>query len=389
MFSLKINLLFATILFALLGIFSFVSAQELIPDQQETVRAQVLEIESEQTETLPGTDALGTTQSLRVKILEGTEEGKILIVEDDYITLEEDEVFYLTHTWNTVDGQNYYTVSEPYRLNSLYFFITLLIFLVIIFGGIQGLRGLIALSGSFLVIFYILIPGILHGYSPVGISIGVASLIVILGSYITHGFNKTTSSAVLGMITTIFITGALAYIAVHVTRLTGFGSEEANYLNLNTRGAIDLVGLLLGGILIGLLGVLYDAAIGQAVTVEELHRAGPHLPRKIIYKRALRVGREHIGALVNTLALAYVGASLPLILLFAHSSQEGVSIALNREIFSAEIIRIIIGSIGLVLAVPITTLISTRILVRKTEATSPEKIKEELSNIEKTSSHSH
>lgn len=389
MLPVKIKLVVATIFLTVFGVFSAASAQELIPDQQETVRAQVLEIESERVENLPGTDAIGTTQSLRVKILEGTEEGKILTVEGDYITLEKDEVFYLMHTWNTIDGQNYYTVSEPYRLNSLYFFIALLIFLVMLFGGIQGLRGLVALSGSFLVIFYVLIPGILHGYSPVGISIGVASLIVILGSYITHGFNKTTSSAVLGMVTTIFITGALAYIAVHMTRLTGFGSDEANYLNLNTRGAIDLVGLLLGGILIGLLGVLYDAAIGQAVTVEELHRAGPHLPRKVIYKRALRVGREHIGALVNTLALAYVGASLPLILLFAHSSQEGISVALNREIFSAEIIRIIIGSIGLVLAVPITTLLSVRILVKKTEGTPPEVIQKELSDLEKLPIHSH
>lgn len=360
----KLTTSLSGLFFALLAFLpGFVSAQELVPDQQETVRAEVVRILEEQRETLPGVDVESTTQTLEVTILEGSEKGKTISLKSDYIHLDEGEQFYLTHTWNTVDGSNYYHVSEPYRLNPILFFSILLVLLVVIFGGTQGMRGLLSLSGSFLIIFYVLVPGILAGYSPVLMSMGVASLIVILGSYITHGFTRTTSSAVVGMIATIFVTGILAYVAVHGSRFTGLSGEEANYLNLNTRGGIDLVGLLLGGILIGLLGVLYDAAIGQAVTVEELHRAGPHLSRMTIYKRALRIGREHIGALVNTLAIAYVGASLPLILLFSHASQEGLSVVLNREIFSSEIIRIVIGSIGVVLAVPITTFIATRILV--------------------------
>jgi uncharacterized membrane protein len=257
-----------------------------------------------------------------------------------------------------------YAVSDPYRLPAVYGFIALFVLCVLIFGGWQGLRGLIALVASFLFIFYLLFPGILHGYSPILVSVGVASLIIVLGSYITHGFNKTTTSAVVGMIITILFTGGLAYYAVAVTRLSGFASEESVYLNFGTNGSIDFVGLLLGSILIGLLGVLYDAAISQAIAIEELHRIGPHLSRSFIFKRALRIGREHIGALVNTLAIAYVGASLPLLLLFYASTDSSFSLNLNRELFATEVIRTMIDSIGLVLAVPITSLITVFMLMK-------------------------
>ena len=147
----------------------------------------------------------------------------------------------------------------------------------------------------------------------------------------------------------------------------------------------------LGGVIIGLLGVLYDAAIGQAVSVEELTRIAPHVPRKTIYQRALRIGREHIGALVNTLAIAYVGASLPLLLLFYQTSSASIAQIANTEIFSTEIVRIMIGSIGLVLAVPITTLVSVLILVKKpTHVADSHTVSEESEALEHaTHSHTH
>ncbi len=157
----------------------------------------------------------------------------------------------------------------------------------------------------------------------------------------------------------------MAYFAVHNSQLTGISGDESIYLNFNTTGGIDLVGLLMGGIMIGLLGVLYDVSIGQSIAVEELHNIASHLSRWKIYKRAIRIGREHIGALVNTLAIAYVGASLPLLLLFYSGADASFSTIINREVFATEIIRILIGSIGLVLAVPITTLLSVIMLMPK------------------------
>jgi uncharacterized membrane protein len=299
------------------------------------------------------------------------------------LSLTKGEVFYLTHTTNGLDGRDMYAVSEPYRLGAVLFFVILFIILVLIFGGLQGIRGLVSLGGSLILILYVLLPGILNGYSPILMSLGVSALIIIVGSYITHGFNKTTTSAVIGMIVTVLFTGVLAYVAVHTTRLSGFSNEEAVYLNFDTRGSIDFVGLLLGGILIGLLGVLYDVSIGQAISVEELHHIAPHLPRKTIFKRAIRIGREHIGALVNTLAIAYVGVSLPLLLLYLKSSDLSIGLAINREIFATEIIRTMIGSTGLVLAVPITTFIAVWMLMKMNNVeVPPEKLEKEQEALE-------
>ncbi len=336
-------------------------AQEFVQDEVVTAKARVLSIEKQEDRNIPGTHVQTTFQAITVEIIDGEERGKTVSIENDYLNLQIGDVFYLQHVTNAVDGTDQYLVSDPYRMPVLYVFIGLFVLCALIFGGKQGARGLIALIGSFLFIGYFLLPGIIQGYSPVLVSIGVASLIIILGSYVTHGFNRVTTTAVIGMIITIIITGVLAYISIHTGRLSGFADDEAVSLNLYTGGSIDFAGLLLGGMLIGLLGVLYDAAIGQSVAVDELRHVGPHLSRGVIFKRALRIGREHIGALVNTLAIAYVGASLPLLLLF-YNSTASFGILINQEIFATEIIRIMIGSIGLILAVPITTAIAVTML---------------------------
>jgi uncharacterized membrane protein len=321
------------------------------------IKAQVTEVLSSEVKVIPGTGTQTNYQTIEAKLLEGADAGKIITADNDYLMMQTGDVFYFMHTVSPADGIDTYAVSEPYRLPVLECFAALFIACLFLFGGKQGMRGLLSLIASILFIWFLLLPGILNGYSPILVSVGVSSLIIVLGSYITHGFNKTTTVAVIGMLVTILITGALAYVAIHSAKLSGFSNEEATYLNFNTHGSIDFVGLLLGSMLIGLLGVLYDAAISQAVAVEELFSVGAHLSRTEIYRRALRIGREHIGALVNTLAIAYVGVSLPLILLFMTSSQS-LLLTINQEVFATELIRMMIGSIGLILAVPITTAIA-------------------------------
>lgn len=333
----------------------------LVPDVEVFEKARVLEVTNRGTSTIPGTDTPSQTQTLKIEVLSGTDSGKTVTFKNDYIQLSVDDIFYVRHQTNHLDNSDYWSVSDPYRLNTIFLLTAVFVALIFIFGGIQGVRGLASLIGSFILIFYLLIPGIYGGYNAVLVSIGVASLIIVVGSYITHGFNRTTTSAVLGMIITVIITGLGAYYVVHTAHLSGYSSEESMFLHLNTRGTIDMVGLLFGGIMIGLLGVLYDIAIGQAIAIEELFRAGKHLTRTHVYKRGIRIGREHIGALVNTLAIAYVGASLPLLLLIQNSTT-GILFIINSEIFSTEIVRILIGSIGLILAVPITTFIASYML---------------------------
>lgn len=358
---------FVGILFivTLLPLISYAQTATLVMDTDVFEKAKVLEVSLEGTTTIPWAETINLTQTLKVEVLSGKDQGKIISFENDYIQLSVGDIFFARHQSNHLDGSDYWSVSDPYRLNILLGLALVFVTLLFLFGGIQGVRGLASLVGSLFLIFYLLIPGIYGGYNAVLVSVGVASLIIIVGSYITHGFNRTTTSAVLGMISTVIITGLAAYYVVHAAHLSGYGSEESTFLKLNTRGTIDMVGLLFGGIMIGLLGVLYDIAIGQAISIEELLRAGKHLSRKEVYKRGIRIGREHIGALVNTLAIAYVGASLPLILLM-QSSTTGILFIINSELFSTEIVRILIGSIGLILAVPITTLLSSYMLYGKT-----------------------
>jgi len=340
---------------------------ESVPDTITIEKASVLEVTNQHSTVITGTDTPSEVQTLKAEVLDGPDKGQIETFDNDFTQLNVGDTFYIRHE-HTNDGIDYWTVSDAYRLNVLIGLGIVLLLLLFFFGGIQGIRGLVSLLGSLVLIFYVLLPGILSGYPPIFVSIGVSSLIIVAGSYITHGFNKTTSAAVIGMILTVILTGLGAYFVVHIGHFSGYTSEENVYLNFDTHGSISMLGLLFGGIMIGLLGVLYDIAIGQAIAVEELFRAGKHMTRIEIYKRAIRIGREHIGALVNTLAIAYVGVALPLLLLFKEtysSSTASVGSIVNGELFATEIVRILIGSIGLVLAVPITTLIASYLLSEK------------------------
>lgn len=349
------------LIFILLPTLSYAQV-DAVQDTQTYQKARVVEVADQKTEIIPGTDTPTQTQTLTAEILDGAYAGTTVTFNNDFPTqLKKGDTFYARHQSNAFDGTDQWSVADPYRLNVLAILALAFVAILFLFGGIQGVRGLASLVGSILLIFYVLIPGIYGGYSPILVSIGVSSLIIIVGSYITHGFNRATSAAVLGMIATVLLTGAAAYWVVNTAHLSGYTSDEHVYLNFDTHGTINMVGLLFGGIMVGLLGVLYDIAIGQAVAVDELFSAGAHLGHKEIYRKGIRIGREHIGALVNTLAIAYVGAALPLLLLI-QSSTAGILFTLNSEIFATEIVRILIGSIGLILGVPITTLIATYML---------------------------
>lgn len=339
----------------------FAHGQEVVQDEVDFVLAKVLEVVSEEIKEIPGLNTTAQYQVLRIEITEGMRAGNVVELENNYVSLNEGDRLYVRHTVEGLDGRETFAVAEAYRLPVLYALAGLFLLVLFVFGGWQGFRGLIALIASLFFISYLLLPGILAGYPPLVVSMVAASCIIVLGSYVTHGLNRTTSAAVIGMLATVVVTGLLAYGAVYFGKLSGFSGDEVTYLNFSTGGSVDLVGLLLGGIIIGLLGVLYDAAIGQAVAVEELLRAGDH-SRAHVYRRALRIGREHIGALVNTLAIAYVGAALPLILLLKLSSSVPLATTINQELFAQEIIRTLAGSIGLILAVPITTAVAVYLL---------------------------
>ncbi len=244
-----------------------------------------------------------------------------------------------------------------------------LIVLLIVFAGVavlvgrsRGLRALIALAISLGVLGGFMLPAIVGGRPPLLVALVGSSAVMFLALYLSHGVNVRTTSAVVGTIASLAITGALASMAVSAARFTGLGGEETGYLRATSK-AIDLRGLLLAGIIIGALGVLDDVTITQSSAVWELHQANPRLGFLGLYNAALRIGRDHIASAVNTLVLAYAGASLPLLLLF---SQVGTPFGelFNGEPVATEIVRMLAGSIGLMASVPITTALTALVVVQ-------------------------
>lgn len=281
-------------------------------------------------------------------------------VENDFITLKKGDRFYLNHNKH-IDGKEIYTFVNVDRKGVLLFLVLVFIATVVIFGHWQGVRSLIALAMSFVAILFILIPGILNGWNPLFASFLVAGGILFAAIFFTHGFNRESGIAYSGTMIAVVLSGLFAIFAVHITKLSGFAAEESVYLNFNTGGTLNFTALLLGAFIIGFLGVLDDIAITQAAVVTELYDTNPEISHIEVYKRAMRIGREHVGALVNTLVLVYTGASLPLILYFK-LSPTGFGTTINLEIFATEIVRIIVGSIGLILTVPIVTLLAIKFL---------------------------
>ncbi len=350
--KMSIFLTLTTLLFLLfLPIVS--QAQEIHHDYQGTYRGKVIEVTSEELKKIPGTNTEHLYQTIEVKILDGPEAGEIISIENDYLELDKGDTFYFNHNIY-IDGTEVYAIVNIDRRGSLILFGLLFVAAIIAFGGWQGVRSLLALGGSFVAIFYVLLPGLLHGWNPLFLSLLVASGILAAAIFFTHGLNRESAVAYGGTMIAVFLTGILAIIAVHLSDLSGFVSDESVYLNMNTDGALNFTGLLLGAIIIGVLGVLDDIAVTQAAVVSELYDSNESMGRREVYTRALRVGREHVGALVNTLVLAYAGVSLPLLLYFYMSPLSFWSLV-NSEIFATEIIRTIVGSIGLIMTVPIVT----------------------------------
>lgn len=226
------------------------------------------------------------------------------------------------------------------------------------------LRGLAALSGlvlSVVILLAFILPAIITGRDAVLVALVGGGAIALTTLYLAHGFNRLTHVAVLGAFSALLLTTSLSWLVVALARFSGLVAEEAFFLLAIPD--LDLSGLLLAGIVLGTLGALDDVTVTQASSVWEVHGANPGLEPGDLYAAGLRVGRNHIAATVNTLLLAYAGASLPLLILFNLSAQP-LGIVANSEVVALEIVRTLVGSMGLVAAVPITTLLASRAVKR-------------------------
>lgn len=255
-----------------------------------------------------------------------------------------------------IDGSNEYIIIDFIRKDSLILLSILFIILLVVIAKWKGLFSLFGMIFTFLVLFIFVLPRLLAGDNPILIAIIASLLIIPVSFYISHGFNKKTTIAIISSIISLIITAILASIFTKLGHLTGLSSEEAGMLSIDQNN-LNMKGILLAGIVIGALGVLDDITISQAAIVDELANTAKLTKAKDLYSRSMIIGKDHITSMVNTLVLAYAGASLPLLLIFTNNPHPFSEI-INYEMIAEEIIRTLVGSIGLILAVPITTIIA-------------------------------
>jgi len=341
--------------------------QQLPPAEQEhkeeTLEGQVSQILEEKQITPMGVKEPQLYQKLEILVTKGSLKDKKITIENGNLPMSNlqkykvDDELVISFS-KDFEGNDMFYITDYVRRGALAWLFVIFVVMAVAIGRWQGMASLIGMGISFLVIFKFILPKIYAGGDPVQIAI-LGSLVIIPATFLlSHGVNKKTGIAVVGTLISLVVTGILAHIFVDASKLTGFASEEAGFLQAFKPGLINIKGLLLAGIIIGVLGVLDDITISQSAIVQQLKAANPKLKAGELYKKAMAVGKDHIASMVNTLVLVYTGAALPLLLIFIDNPHPFSEIV-NYEIIADEVVRTLVGSIGLILAVPITTFIAS------------------------------
>lgn len=326
---------------------------------EEIYKAEVEDIISTEISKLEGFDIDTINQIITITLLEGPNQNTQITFSQDKFNLEKGEIIFVRHT-----EENTYQILEKDRTTMIWFLVGLFALFVFILNGIQGIRSLLGLVISFVLILGVLLPLVLYGLNPLVVSIVMGGIILATVLFLSHGYNHGSIIALCGTTGAIIFAGLLSLGVSLWMKLTGLGDDEATSALIATGGIVNFADLLLAGIIIGMLGVLDDIAITQVAVVSEIKKANPTLSIIELFTRGLRVGKEHVSALVNTLVLAYVGASFPLLILL-YKSGTRLDMLLSQEIVTTEIVRIIVGSIGLIIAVPLTTYLAARFLKKE------------------------
>lgn len=320
--------------------------------QTDAIRGTVLRVFDERVDTTSSPPT--TTRALEVEI-----EGRTVTIEE---TVAQDDAQLvppkpgdrvLVQELERPGGSQYFIVDHV-RSGLLLILAFAFAALVLLVGRWYGVRSLLGLAATYLILMRFILPAILSGYSPLAVSlvggIGIMASTLVLA----HGADRKSGAAVGGTALALVLIVVFADLSITAAKFTGLAEEDAATVFHLFGGSIDARGLLLSGILIGALGALDDVTMTQSSTVFELRAANPDLRALDLYSRGMRVGRDHIASIVNTLVLAYAGASLPLLVILA-SQTEQVGTLVNREFLATEVVRTVVGSIGLVAAVPLTT----------------------------------
>ena len=352
--------------------------EEMLPSELEQLSSQpdvfyralvTRVIEEKNHDTLGIAGAPAFSQKLRVQLLTGPKEGSELEMDygglkDDARLREGEKVIVLAP--NGIDDPERWHIFDRYRLTSLYSIIGFFFVLTIIFARGRGVTSLLGLGISILVLTVYIVPQLLAGRNTLFVILTGSLVIATVSIYLAHGFTRRTTVALGSTLITVCGALLLSFLFVWMAKLFGTGSEEAFYLQTAPVAGINLKGLLLGGIIVGALGVLDDITTAQAAAVDELAKANPAFTRRDLFRRGLSIGREHITSLVNTLVLAYAGASFPALLLFT-IYERPLWVVMNTEVIAEEVIRTLVGSIALMCAVPLTTALAAYFLSAATQ----------------------
>ena len=338
------------------------------PVKAEYTRAKVLKIINEGATEDPGGSA--KFQNVSLEIQSGGENGRV--VNTEYITSAASFERQKLHVGETVvlarsediRGEVYYVV-DSFRLPMVGLFLLFFFVLAATFGRGSGMRAVLGLGVTLFVLLAFVAPRIFAGDSPVVICALGAVMIAVVSIILSHGVKLRSFVALGATLITLLFAFVMSALAVKLAAMSGGGTEEAVFLQLNYLSGLDLQGLLLGGMVIGTLGVLDDVTTAQVAAVDEIHNANGSLTAQELYSRGLSVGREHIASLVNTLALAYVGASFPIFLLFSLPDNPPLWVLLNSEQIMEEAVRALVGGGSLILAVPVATLLASYIFAKR------------------------
>lgn len=264
---------------------------------------------------------------------------------------------------NEYAGQSTFFLIDHVRETPVYILSLLFIVIVVLVGKFKGFKSLLSLIFSCVILFYFVIPMISNGLNPFLVGILGSIVIAVPSIYLSHGFERKSSIAIMGTIASILIVVILAVIFTNLLKLSGFSSEEAMYL-IEQGGELNMKGILLASLIFGGIGILDDVTVSQVSVVNELAKSNENLNLVELYKKAMNVGQDHISSMVNTLFIAYAAGTMPLVLLLSKQNVTFVEIISNEPI-AEEILRTMVGSIGLVLAVPITTALAVYFYKRK------------------------
>jgi uncharacterized membrane protein len=337
------------------------------PDLGELVDGRVLSVRRGPCGSAPS-DVTQRCATARVRVLEGRNEGAEVVLPEEpierpgTIELHEGDTVVLSYHADAEPGFRY-ALADFERRRPLLLLAGLFVAAVIATARWRGARALLGTAVSVVVVVAFVLPALLDGSDPLAVALVGASVIAVLAIYLTHGITASSTTALVGTLISLALVGLLASVFVEAAHFTGLVSEESTFLTISA-GQIDLQGLLLGGIVIGTLGVLDDVTVTQVSAVDELRKANPEYSRRHLYRSAVSVGRDHIASAVNTLVLAYVGASLPLLLLFTQAGQQ-LSDVVTGEAVAVEVVRTLTGSIGLVASVPLTTALAAFVADRR------------------------